>query len=126
MKRIKAIKSGLIVIMAVLFMPSVALAERVDEIQFLKTSPQDGSAVVKRADGKMDVVKVGDSLLPGAKVVDIGDNRVVLEEKTGEGPGTVIISLEDGKQSVRRVKRHPGKRPLLYSPARVEIQNGKD
>jgi hypothetical protein len=90
-----------------------------DTIQVLKISPQDGRAVIKTPDGKMEIIKAGDVLriddrtvsssglrvkseekqkpVAGSevRVVEIAEGRVVLEEKKGVETETVIIRLEE-------------------------------
>ena len=92
-----------------------ALATGVHDIRILKISNEDQRAVVKMPDGKMQIIKAGDVIADGSKVVEITAGRVVLEEKTGNETETVIIRLEDGKQRVERIKKAAEKQPQLYA-----------
>ena len=48
------------------------------------------------------------------KVVEIAKGRVVLEEETEKGIETIIMRLENGKQTVERIKRTPDEQPVFY------------
>jgi hypothetical protein len=82
----------------------------VNEIRIMRISPQDERAVIKTPDGKMEMIKVGDSVGGGGKIVEITKDRVVIEE----GTDTVIIRLEDGKQTLERVGKTPPRHPTPY------------
>jgi hypothetical protein len=86
------------------------------EIQILKLSPADGRATLKMSDGRMQVIKVGDSVGENDTVIEILKGRVVIEERTNKGIETVIIRLVDGKQSVERIRKAGEEQPGLYSP----------
>ncbi|MEW5744068.1 MAG: hypothetical protein AB1805_01330 [Nitrospirota bacterium] len=95
---------------------SSAAAASLDIIQLLKISPQDQRAIIKTADGQMQIIKVGDSLGEDGKVVEIVQGRVVIEEQTEQGVETVIIRLEGGKQKIERVRKAPEKQQALHAP----------
>lgn len=93
-----------------------------DDVRVIKISPQDGRAVVSAAGGKPLVIKVGDTVGSNAKVIEISDGRVVIEETKGHEIETIIIRLEDGKQKVQRLKKSGGPKPALLAPS---AQGGK-
>jgi len=94
----------------VVFAEEVLHNASVDEIRIMKISPQDERAVIKTPDGKLQMIKVGDSVGTGGKVIEISKDRIVIEEDTD----TVIIRLEDGKQILERVGKAPRGRPMPY------------
>jgi hypothetical protein len=40
-----------------------------------------------------------------------------LEEKTTNGPETIIVRLDPGKTRIERLRRQPDKSPMLVAPA---------
>lgn len=116
---------------------SFAFADYIDSIQLLKISPKDERAIIKTPAGKMQIIKVGDSLAirdrspretknnldkatseprvlhRSLKVTEITNGRVVLET-TDESKETIIIRLENGKQNIERIRKTPGNKPVLY------------
>lgn len=95
---------------------AMAWASPLDTIRLIKLSPQDARAVVKGADGKLQVVKPGDRLGERVTVKEIAVDRVVLEEQTDTGLETVIVTTENGANRIERLQRRPDKRPLLSAP----------
>jgi hypothetical protein len=109
-------------------------------ISILKTSSEDRTAVVKTLDGKMLIVNAGDVLLienntvrimgrkkdeqpttPFGKagqltITEIAKDRVVIEENTGSGIDTVIISVHNGKQTSQRISKTGGEPRVLLAP----------
>jgi len=85
-----------VVIGAVFLLCSHASAGGTEDIRVLKISPEDGRAVVRTADGKMKVIKVGESIGKQTVVIEIAQERVVLKEQKDNEPETVIIRLETG------------------------------
>jgi hypothetical protein len=87
-----------------------------ESIQILRIIEQDEKAMIKLPDGRMHILKVGDSVGKNGKVVEIIEGRIVIEEKTDKGPETVIIRFENGKQRIERIRKAGDKQPVLYSP----------
>ncbi len=83
----------------------ISLASSLDKVQFIKIAPQDQKAIMKTPDGKLQVIKPGDAIGDSAKVIEIGQGRIVLEDKTDKGVETVIVHLENGKQRIERVRK---------------------
>jgi hypothetical protein len=88
----------------------------VESIQILRIIEQDEKAMIKLADGKMHILKVGDSIGRSGKVTEIVEGRIVIDEKTDKGPETVIIRFENGKQRIERIRKAGDKQPALCSP----------
>jgi len=106
MKR-EAIVTGLIAVL-LLATEWAASAGAAEELHILKISAQDERAVIKTPDGKMEMIKVGDSVGNRGRVIEITKDRIVIEEEMD----TVIIRLEDGKQILERIGRVPPGRPM--------------
>jgi hypothetical protein len=119
-------KIKIIVLILIMVIPIAVMAKEspkpisIEAIQVLKIAGQDGRAVIKTADGKMQIIKPGDSLGANAKVIEIAADRVVIEEKKGNETEKVIIRLENGKQHVERI-RQSGEKPQQHfaSPRRT-------
>lgn len=112
------------VILAASFCLSVctlAGAASLDNIQFLKISPQDAKAVIKNADGKLLVIKPGDVVEEGVTVREIATGRIVLEEKTDKGSETIIVRMSNDKANIERIRKQPVNRPVLVAPAKSDI-----
>lgn len=100
------------------------LAAGLEKFQFLKVAPQEQKAVVKTPAGKLQVVGVGE-FVAGAKVVEIAEGRVVLEEAGEQGPETVIIRLDGQHQRIERLRRQGEQPPALVVPAAVQCEAEK-
>jgi hypothetical protein len=87
-----------------------------ESIQILRIIEEDGKAIIKLADGRMHILKVGDSIGKNGKVIEIVEGRIVIDERMEKGPETVIIRLENGKQRIERIRKAGDKQPVLYSP----------
>jgi len=94
----------------------IALAGGLTNVQFIKIAPQDQKAIMKTPDGKLLVIKPGDAIGESAKVIEIAQGRIVLEDKTDKGVETVIVRLENGKQRIERVRKQGESQPVLAAP----------
>jgi hypothetical protein len=85
-----------------------------DTIHVLKIAAQEERAVIKTPDGKTQIIKVGDPIGDHAKVTEISQDRVVIQESKDKSneTETVIIRLVDGKQKVERIMKHMDKQPV--------------
>jgi hypothetical protein len=88
----------------------------VESIQILRILDQEERAMIKLPDGKMHILKVGDSVGKKGKVIEIVEGRIVIEERTEIGAETVIIRFEKGKQRIERIRKIEEGQPGLYSP----------
>ena len=99
------------------------LATGLEAFQFLKVAAQEEKAVVKTPEGKLQVVGVGE-FVAGARVIEIAEGRVVLEETGVQGPETIIIRLDGKHQRIERLRRQGEQPPAMVAPA--EIQGGDE
>jgi hypothetical protein len=96
----------------------------IESIQVVRILDQEEKAMIKLPDGKMHILKVGDDLTKdplrvtgsGLRVVEITEGRIVIEEKTERGLEKVIITVENGKQRIERIRKIGEGQPGLYSP----------
>jgi hypothetical protein len=88
----------------------------VESINILRIVEQEEKAMTKLPDGRMHILKVGDSIGKNGKVTEIVEDRIVIEEKTERGVETVIIRFADGKQRIERIRKVGDKQPVLYAP----------
>lgn len=87
-------------------------ASSLDKIQFIKIAPLDERAVIKDADGKLRVIKTGDTIGGNVSVAGISAGRIVLEEKTDKGTETVIVRIVNGRQLLERINKQAEVRPV--------------
>jgi hypothetical protein len=87
-------------------------ASSLDKIQFIKIAPLDERAVIKDADGKLRVIKTGDTIGGNVSVAGISAGRIVLEEKTDKGTETVIVRIVNGRQLIERINKQAEVRPV--------------
>lgn len=92
------------------------MAAELEKIQFLKVAPQEQKAVVKTHDGKLQLIGVGEAIA-GARVVEIAEGRVVLEEQGAQGTETVIFRLDGKHQRIERLRTRGEKAPAMVLPA---------
>lgn len=97
---------------------SLAGAASLDNIRFIKIAPQDQKAVIKTADGKLQVIKPGDVIGETVTVKEIAPGRIVLEEKTDKGPETIIVRMANDKAMIERMRKQPEGKPALVAPAK--------
>ncbi|MBW2059396.1 MAG: hypothetical protein JRJ26_18055 [Deltaproteobacteria bacterium] len=99
--------------------PLLALCS-IEDLHVVKISPPDRTAIVRTAEGDLEMIRVGDSIEGIGKVVDIAMGRVVIQAETPRGVETIIIRIEDGKQSMARIGKAPDQRPLFSTPQSME------
>ena len=107
-----------------IFISSFVFAGVVDGFQVLKISPEDQRAVIKTPDGKMQIIKIGDPIGDHGIIKEIAADRVVIEEQIGNETEKVIIRLNDGKQTVVRLKKTGEQSAPLLSPVENEKKPG--
>ena len=101
----------LLIIIIAISLPFLVSAEEalpdisMDEIKVLKISSQDERAVIKTPEKRAKMIKVGDRIGNNSRVIEIAKGRVVIEEFTKRGAETVIIRVENGKQTVEKVTK---------------------
>lgn len=110
-------RAAIVTLMLILFTTGSSLAGPLDKVQFIKITPQDAKAVIKTADGKLQVIKPRDVIGETVTVKEIAPNRIVLEEKTDKGPETIIVRLEGGKTTIERLRKQPDKGQPIVAPS---------
>jgi hypothetical protein len=106
-----------IIIVAILVGEIKAQEITVASIHIVRIIEQDEKAMIKLPDGRMHILKVGDSIGKNGKVIEIVEGRIVIEERTEKGPETVIIRFDNGKQKIERIRKVGDRQPVLYSPS---------
>lgn len=96
---------------------AIVFAASLDKVQFIKVSAQDSKAVIRGADGKMQVIKPGDTVVENITVKEIIPGRIILEEKTSKGVETLIVRVDGTKTRIERLRRQPDIGPTLVAPA---------
>lgn len=93
---------------AFLFFSSLVLplpchaAESKNHIKIIKIAAEENSAVIRKANGSMMLVHVGDQLAPYGKVTAISANRIVFKTNLAE---FIIIELENGVQKIQQISK---------------------
>lgn len=107
--------AALLVTTALMLTTSV-FAAPLDKIQFIRISAQNSKAVIRTADGKMQVVKSGDAIAENTTVKEIIPGRIILEEKTERGVETIIVRIDNGKTRIERLRKQPDNSQPLVAP----------
>ena len=107
---------SIVVVCVVAWSAGPTLAAGLNDFKILKIAPKDHRAVVKTPEGKLQLVRVGDVLAEGAKVVEIAAGRVVLTRQDSQGPETVIVRLGDQGQRLERYRTNPPAASNLTAP----------
>ena len=87
---------------------SFAFASDLGGYTFLKISGSDARAVVQTPEGEKQLVSLGD-MLGKAKIIEIGDDQVVLEQSAEQSRTLLIVRLVDGRQQISKIERTPAK-----------------
>jgi hypothetical protein len=99
-----------------LVIPAATLAAGLDGYIFKKISAYDQKAVVKSPQGVLTLVGVGDSVGASATIIEIVDDRVVLERPGKHGKETLLVRLVNGQQKITSMQKTPIKRkPVLMT-----------
>ena len=117
------IHSLFLVMVILLLNTGISAAGTLDKVQFIKISAQDSKAVIRSADGKMMVIKQGDTVVEDITVKEIIPGRIILEEKTAKGPETIIVRMDNGKTRIERIRKQAEVRPApVAAPAQSQKQ----
>lgn len=98
---------------------ATAMAAPLDKIQFIKIAAMDEMAVIKDADGKLRVIKPGDTIAENVTVAGISVSGIVLHEKTDKGTETVMVRVERGSQRIQRMTPRAEVRPAVAAPVKT-------
>lgn len=111
-------RTSVVILFAVaVLLATTAFAATLDRIQFIKISPQESKAVIRTADGKMQVIKAGDMVVEKITVKEIIPGRILLEETTSQGIETIIVRLDNGKTRIERLRKQADKGATMVAPA---------
>lgn len=111
-------------------MATIGWAAALEDLSVMALGPLDGRAVIKTADGKMQVIKIGDTV-PGtaAVVTQVLTDKLVVEETVTQGgqaaTQTVWISKPSKpgeKSTVQRLDRDGPPKPVLLKPSVREVK----
>ncbi|OGR33495.1 MAG: hypothetical protein A2091_10105 [Desulfuromonadales bacterium GWD2_61_12] len=95
-----------------------SLAAELEAFQFLKISPQEQKAVVKLPEGELQMVGIGAVIAGDARIVEIVEGRVVLEQPGEAGDETVIVRLDGKQQRIERISKRGEKPPETTAPVK--------
>lgn len=88
----------------ILVCASFAIAEDFGGYTFLRISGEDARAVVRTPEGEKRLVATGE-VLGAARIVEIADDRVVLEQMDKQGTAVLIVKIKDGRQQISRISQ---------------------
>jgi hypothetical protein len=89
-----------------------------DPFEIVRVSPQDGAAVVRSSGGALTLIRVGSIVRGFGRVIDITENRVVLQSESRPGRDILVIQSADSGKRVERIRRRAPKRRLHHSPTK--------
>ena len=121
--KVKKVVIRLVLFVGMIMPISFLYASSNDAIHVLKISPQDHRAAIKDAKGKTRLIKPGDTVGKNGKVIAIEAERVVIEEKNGDEIEKVIIRLENGVQTIERVRKTMPQPPAIYAPGPEKVKS---
>lgn len=110
----------LAVVFALLLFAGHSLAADLEKFQFLKISPQEQKAVVKVPEGALHLVGIGDVIAGDAKIVEIVEGRVVLEQPGKDGKETIIFRLNGKQPRIERIRGRGEKPPVMNAPIKAK------
>lgn len=67
--------------------------------QIVKISSEADSAVVRNSEGRLQVIRAGDRIMPHGQVLAIFENRIALKNEKSE---TIFITIDNGTQTIQR------------------------
>lgn len=88
-------------------------------VEIIKISPEDETAVIKVDQGDLMVISKGDLISQDCKVISIAEDKVVIEDGTDHKKETVIITLENEKQKTAKVLNRAKKVSLPSMPVTI-------
>ena len=90
-----------------LLIPTLLMANDFSGVKFLKISAADQAAVVKKPDGKLQLLKVGDMVDTETRIIAFEDNHAILEGPGEWGPIKYIVDVSAGQMYVTSLARRP-------------------
>ncbi len=76
--------------------------------------------MVKSPQGELTLVGVGDNIGVSATIIEIVDDRVVLERPGKFAPEKLIVQIRNGQQKIDVIKREPLKKARIPVAQRVK------
>ena len=106
-------------IFAFLFLASVQPldAQSNTAIRVVKISAGDQMAVVKFSGQPLQLVKTGDVLQGIGRIAEIAADRLVIENMGPTGMELIVIRLQNGQQTVERIKKGAREDQQLMTPS---------
>lgn len=104
-------KAMALAFMLALLLPIAAMAEEPqsttdDSVRLIRVSPHGDKAIIRGSDGKMRMIKVGDSIGDNGKVTEIAKDKVMIEKNTENGVESVTV--QPGSRRERPARRNVG------------------
>jgi hypothetical protein len=115
---------GIVLVLALSFTSAHALS--FENLKIIKLSEKDSTAVIKIDDQKLQLVKVGQTLGEFGKIVEIAQDRMVLDHPRKGSNERYIIRIENGKQLVQRISKTPSSDSLWRKPTEPTVSNQKE
>jgi hypothetical protein len=115
----------IMVISLALFSGGVVSAASLNGVKFVKIAPQDSRALIKGTDGKLLVIKPGDTVAENVTVKEIATGRIVLEEMTANGLETIIVRMTNDTTRIERMRKQPNT-PAPVLPVHTGTAHVKD
>jgi hypothetical protein len=103
------IKKALFVVSAFMCfasMTGIATADSLLDTQFVSIAQDFATATIKKADGSLQTIQVGDVVADGYTVKQIAAGRIELEADTAGGPRPLVIRVEDGRQWIEPPRKN--------------------
>lgn len=110
-----AMLSGLL-----LLIPTLLSASEFNGIKFLKISVAEQAAVIKRPDGKLQLLKTGDMVDAETRIVAFEDNHVILEGPGEWGPIKYLVEVTAGQMHVTQMARRPLEKHQFLEGGRMQ------
>lgn len=85
-------------LLCLLSLTGTATADSLKDIQFVSIAADYATATIKKADGSLQDIHVGDVIADGYRVKQITPGRIHLEADTADGPKTLAVRVENGRQ----------------------------
>ncbi len=99
-------KSLVPIIIFLLFSISIAMATNLN-VKILKISAEEQAVVIKQADDKLTLLKVGDMIDGEKRIVGFEGDRVVLEGPGEWGPVRYVVDVSAGQMHITSMARRP-------------------
>jgi len=112
-------KRSIIIVVAILVLllfvapPQAQSSLAIEKIKVIKISAPDKSAVIKTAGGSLKLIRVGAVVEGLGRVVEIAEGLIVIEVRGDKRNEQIIFRVENGKQTIERVRTVTDEKPLF-------------